>query len=138
MKTGFTMIELVFVIVILGILAAIAIPKLAATRDDAVMTSVASEYKRALSDLAAASYAQGYIAADLANMVVLSPMIKKAGNDISVVAKEDIECARMVRNNDTNVTVEQGAQFGNTLCQLIAEEIPANYDMQILGRRVSR
>lgn len=34
-RTAFTMIELVFVIVILGILAAIAIPKMAATRDDA-------------------------------------------------------------------------------------------------------
>lgn len=34
-RHGFTMIELVFVIVVLGILAAIAIPRLAATRDDA-------------------------------------------------------------------------------------------------------
>jgi len=34
-RNGFTMIELVFVIVVLGILAAIAIPKLVATRDDA-------------------------------------------------------------------------------------------------------
>lgn len=34
-RNAFTMIELVFVIVVLGILAAIAIPKLAATRDDA-------------------------------------------------------------------------------------------------------
>ena len=34
-RTAFTMIELVFVIVILGILAAVAIPKFAATRDDA-------------------------------------------------------------------------------------------------------
>jgi len=34
-KNAFTMIELVFVIVVLGILAAIAVPKLAATRDDA-------------------------------------------------------------------------------------------------------
>jgi general secretion pathway protein G len=34
-RYGFTMVELVFVIVILGILAAIAIPKFAATRDDA-------------------------------------------------------------------------------------------------------
>lgn len=32
---AFTMIELVFVIVVLGILAAVAIPRLAATRDDA-------------------------------------------------------------------------------------------------------
>jgi len=34
-RTAFTMIELVFVIVILGILAAVAIPKFAASRDDA-------------------------------------------------------------------------------------------------------
>ena len=37
MKKAFTMIELVFVIVVIGILAAIAIPKFAATRDDATI-----------------------------------------------------------------------------------------------------
>lgn len=43
MKKGFTMIELIFVIVILGILAAVAIPKFAATRDDAQMTKGRSD-----------------------------------------------------------------------------------------------
>ena len=37
-KKAFTMIELVFVIVVIGILSAIAIPKFAATRDDATIT----------------------------------------------------------------------------------------------------
>jgi len=37
-KKAFTMIELVFVIVVIGILAAVAIPRLAATRDDAIIT----------------------------------------------------------------------------------------------------
>lgn len=36
-KNAFTMIEIVFVIVVLGILAAIAVPKFAATRDDATV-----------------------------------------------------------------------------------------------------
>ena len=37
-RNAFTMVELVFVIVIIGILAAIAVPKMAATRDDATVT----------------------------------------------------------------------------------------------------
>lgn len=37
MKRAFTMLELVFVIVVIGILSAIAIPKFAATRDDAIV-----------------------------------------------------------------------------------------------------
>lgn len=42
-RTAFTMIELVFVIVVLGILAAIAIPHFAATRDDAQITKGRSD-----------------------------------------------------------------------------------------------
>ena len=37
-RSAFTMIELVFIIAVIGILSAIAIPKFAATRDDAVIT----------------------------------------------------------------------------------------------------
>ena len=42
-RAAFTMIELIFVIVVLGILAAIAIPKFAATRDDAQVTKGRSD-----------------------------------------------------------------------------------------------
>lgn len=42
-KSAFTMIELVFVIVVLGILAGIAIPKLAVTRDDATMAKIKAD-----------------------------------------------------------------------------------------------
>ncbi|WP_270865132.1 MULTISPECIES: type II secretion system protein [unclassified Campylobacter] len=40
MKNAFTMIELVFVIVVLGILAGVAVPRLAMTRDDAMAAKI--------------------------------------------------------------------------------------------------
>ena len=43
MRRAFTMLELVFVIVILGILAGIAAPKLFATRDDAVIAKARAD-----------------------------------------------------------------------------------------------
>ncbi len=52
-KKAFTMIELVFVIVVIGILSAIAIPKFAATRDDAVITSAIATIGSVRSALAA-------------------------------------------------------------------------------------
>lgn len=38
MRKAFTMIELIFVIVIIGLLSSIAIPKLSANRDNAIAT----------------------------------------------------------------------------------------------------
>jgi len=58
-RAGFTMIELIFVIVILGILAAVAIPKLAATRTDASVSKMASNLATVVSDMGAYYTSQG-------------------------------------------------------------------------------
>jgi len=42
-RSAFTMIELIFVIVVLGILGAVAIPRLAASRDDAMLVKGKSQ-----------------------------------------------------------------------------------------------
>ncbi|WP_420808762.1 type II secretion system protein [Candidatus Campylobacter infans] len=53
------MIELIFVIVILGVLASVAIPRLAATRDDAEVAKAATNLTTAVSDITAYYTAKG-------------------------------------------------------------------------------
>ena len=59
MKKGFTMIELIFVIVILGILASVAIPRLAGTREDAEITTGIANLRTLLSDITVFYVAKG-------------------------------------------------------------------------------
>ncbi|OPA72490.1 hypothetical protein BB381_06270 [Campylobacter pinnipediorum subsp. caledonicus] len=51
MKKAFTMIEIVFVIVIIGVLSAIAVPKFLATRDDAEIVKTLTNVNTIISDI---------------------------------------------------------------------------------------
>lgn len=58
-RSGFTMIELVFIIVILGILGSIAVPKMAASREDARIVSLRTDLGTIMQALPAMAMSQG-------------------------------------------------------------------------------
>ena len=103
MKKGFTMIELIFVIVILGVLASVAIPRLAATRDDAEVAKAATNIVTAVTDIAAYYTAQGEFNTDLTKM---TNALETSNNAKVVKAGKEI-CATFT-TNDKKITITKG------------------------------
>ena len=94
MKKAFTMIELILIIVVIGILAAIAIPRISATRDDAVLVKTMAEIRTAIEEINAYYISQGKLALDTINNKVKFKEMTNAGvldssGDLSFFAKNE-------------------------------------------------
>jgi len=113
MKRGFTMIELIFVIVIIGILAVIAIPKLNATRDDAKVSTEIQNITTCLQDAGSAFTGTGK-ESDSSN--ACQQLVK---NDCVVIDLIDGGS-----DTDGNVTVKAGGN-GDQWCTLAQDKATA-------------
>ena len=94
MKKAFTMIELILIIVVIGVLAAIAIPRISATRDDAVLVKTMAEIRTAIEEINAYYISQGKLALDTTNNKVKFKEMTNAGvvdssGDLGFFAKNE-------------------------------------------------
>ena len=137
-KQGFTMLELVFILVILGILAAIAIPKISASRDDAKLVAFKSDVSTLTSSFPAHFLAQGQgnfstaVALNTANWVleeyVINTRLKGDNNSSCITAKllRDDNGTQAVAPQEVKFlqisTATAPSQSGN-LCQKLVFEL---------------
>jgi general secretion pathway protein G len=151
MRDAFTMLELIFVIVILGILASVAIPKLAATRDDAKIVSKTNEIRSILSEISASYFATGKVEA-LQNMSqVLKQLVLQNKARVTSVnpinnsvgqltiytqngASED--SAFILDLNGTTLSIKHGVPCSGAICKELQVRVSeGNYS--IGGERVN-
>ena len=133
MKKGFTMIELIFVIVILGILASVAIPRLAATREDAEISAAVANLRTLVSDVTAYYTAKGTLTGANWSAITNVPFQNAsdtltATTDANLKVGDDKECIKVKlvdKNNGTPAHIKFTKKSSpNGVCKQVLESAP--------------
>jgi general secretion pathway protein G len=139
------MIELIFVIVILGILAAVAIPKFTATRDDAEISKIAHNIGITTQEIASYAVSKAKTEKDFSIMSRAISNLKNSGNaDLSdnkaVISIDGTDCINIeivknATNNDLNVS---NISTTNPKCLSLQDAVDANnYSIKLRGTSVN-
>ena len=142
-RSGFTMIELIFVIVILGILASVAIPKLAATRDDAKVSKALSEVSTLVSELGSYYTGRGQFSSTVSDMSNVSDVnyttaFNNGAGTMTYYTPNNTgtkeACVTLaVTNADGNLTVASVANPTGNICKGI--QAAASYTKDLVGTK---
>ncbi len=144
MKSAFTMVELVFVIVILGILAAVALPRFSATRDDATVSKIAQNIGTSIEEIAAYTNSKGAADKDLTVMSHAMSIMKKSGDAVlsdnkAVISIDGVSCinieiVKSSTNDDLKVSYVSST---DEKCLNLQSAVNAqNYSMKLRGTSV--
>jgi general secretion pathway protein G len=104
MKKAFTMIELIFVIVIIAILSATALPRLSATRDDALIAKNSEYIMGIMTEISTYSTAHGESKDDLSEMSSLLQVLKAQNRVIIDSATKSAKVK--IGEDETCITVD--------------------------------
>lgn len=146
-KNAFTMIELIFVIVILGVLATVASLKFSATRTDAEVSKMAYNIMMGTSEIAAYAIAKAKTEENLSLMSNAMESLSNSGDAVLTSNKAVISIGSvsncitleiLTDVNDVNLTITKGNASGDSRCISLQSAIDAaKYPMKLKGKNVS-
>ena len=137
MKKAFTMIELIFVIVIIGILASIAIPKLVATRDDAKVSVLAKAIQSVQSEISTYIFSTSIVPQTTEDMKKVSNTVKELkdfvvvnNKVINIIDTDNSQICKILTIDDSDgskikLVLTDGAGT-SAICQGLQKLIPNN------------
>ena len=139
------MIELIFVIVIIGILASVMIPKMMATRDDARVSTRIIDIGNAITEITAYAVSKATTTSNLCKMSNALSKLSSSNEancsegNVSIIKMGGVDCIKLevihtITNNDLNVSK---INTPNSLCKYLQKEVnPALYEVRLNGNTI--